>query len=288
MIWTTRKKWIALDEISVADQPAAGNKAVNLSLLMKAGFCVPMGIVITTAGTEHYQSLRGEKDRRAFLEGILRSAGGIDFPLIVRSSAVGEDSRGKTYAGILKSFPNICKTDDLVAAVDGVIASANSKVAREYGGRKDALPVAVIFQEFIEADCSGVLFSVHPVSGDRAQAVLEYFNGLGDGVVGGENTPNHVVLCKGDGSVLFAQPSPGGVAVRAYRDHSGTYCEVVEGSDVIHLSRAVMNELVVLGDSIEKAFSCPVDVEWAMKSDKLHIVQARPATAWRGLTCERE
>ena len=96
-----------------------------------------------------------------------------DLPLIVRSSAQGEDSVQSSAAGMYESVLNVLGKNELADAVDGVISSYD----RINGNDQ------VLIQPMVsDVDCSGVIFTRDPASGSP------YYIATYDDVSGKTNT----------------------------------------------------------------------------------------------------
>ncbi|HEU0091998.1 MAG TPA: PEP/pyruvate-binding domain-containing protein, partial [Vicinamibacteria bacterium] len=155
-----------------------GGKAWNLLRLREKGFLVPHFWIVPRA---QCATTRVSPDlivelREALPEGRL---------FAVRSSAVGEDSRAHSFAGVLESVLNVPRTE-VAAAIERVWASAFSARALSYRRRKglslEDTATAVIVQEMVQPRSAGVLFTRDPADGTR-RIVISAGLGLGQGVV---------------------------------------------------------------------------------------------------------
>jgi len=177
----------------------------------------------------------------------------------VRSSATAEDSSKMAWAGQLDSFMNITR-DDLIKTIKSCWASLFSTRAISYrvkNGLGDKnISVAVIVQKMIQAELAGVAFSVHPISKDDNQIVIESSRGLGEAVVSGSVIPDRYVVLKDTISI--------------------TEKNIQEES--VQLSDEQIGRLAELVKGIENLYKFPVDVEWALKDNQLYILQSRPIT----------
>ena len=146
-----------------------GGKAYNLDILTKNGINIPRWFVVTS--TEDNFEVQDNK------------------LYAVRSSAVGEDGSGNSFAGQMESFLYV-KPEDIKARIHDVINSANSdriKFYREQNGlSNDDIKVGVIVQEMINSEVSGVAFSSNPITGKRNEIIISSVFGLGEGLVSGE------------------------------------------------------------------------------------------------------
>lgn len=248
-----------------------GNKAANASILYRAGFPVPEGIVMTASYVNEYPKWVNDF---SLAKRIYESLGP---PLVVRSSAIGEDSDGQSFAGIFESRLNLRNFEQYKKAIDEVISSASSQIAESYAGNKSRTNMALLIQRMVSAEVSGVLFTANPITGNKDEMVLEYFNGLGPSVVSGKVSPNSVVINKK------------GLIIKAinYVDSGIGYFEREEGGlderhvgykEVIHMEPALIKEISCMALEIESLLGKPQDVEWSMARGRFYILQSRPIT----------
>ena len=185
-----------------------------------------------------------------------------DRSVAVRSSALGEDSSGASFAGMHDSFLNIQGVDAVLDAIRLVWASLWSDRALLY--RRDlnldvmesAMPVVV--QEMVVGERSGVAFGKNPM--DEAQAVIEAVFGLNEGLVDGAVEPHRWILDRSSGRILD------------YR--SATETDTGESP----LAEADVRRVFDLVRRLESIFGSPQDVEWTIKGDALYALQSRPIT----------
>jgi pyruvate, water dikinase len=284
------------DEAPAQSTAVAGGKGASLSRLAAAGLPVPPGFVISagvfhaflqscsvlgvineiTAGLDTEDS--GAIDRAAStIQGRIVSAvlpaqlidqigaaygrlaaGG---PVAVRSSGVSEDGATASFAGQQETYLNVHGIEDVLRRVQDCWASFFSPRALFYRSRKGVLSdtrMAVVVQEMVQADKSGVMFTVDPIRGRYEYMIIEGAAGLGEAIVSGEITPDHYVVSREDGSVEN-QYIPGGGAA------------AVLTLDELHGLRA-------LGLQLERLFGAPQDVEWCIRGNQVLLVQSRPIT----------
>ncbi len=123
----------------------------------------------------------------------------------VRSSATAEDSSTAAWAGQLESYLNTTK-EELLENVKKCWASLFTPRAIVYRHEKNLhkhkISVAVVVQKMVESEVSGVAFSVHPVTEDRNQIIIEAGLGLGEALVSGQITPDSYVVEKKENLLL--------------------------------------------------------------------------------------
>lgn len=259
--------------ISEADsRNLAGGKAYALGEMVRAGFLVPDGFVLSaTAFMKMTPSLE---------DLLLQRFDALQADVVaVRSSAINEDGSDAAWAGQLDTFIN-CTKDTLLHHIQLCWNSAHSARARSYAEQKalQGTKLAVIVQEMVQSDISGVAFSVHPVTNNDAQVVIEAGLGLGEAVVSGQITPDTYIVDKKSG-----QPLERHVALqkrKLARDTAGKTLWQDSGAEGARqkLSDEQIVSLCRLVTRLEAFFKHPVDVEWALREDTLYILQSRPIT----------
>jgi len=303
-------------EVDARVAPYVGGKALALAKLSRAGLAVPPFSVVTTAAYEAFvdgplqarilfelerkdvADMRWEeiwdaalRIRSLFLATPLPAtlrdalAAGLgprsdEGPVVVRSSAPGEDSAGASFAGLHESYVNIRGLDAVLEHVRLVWASLWSDAAllyrRELGLDPLRSRMAVVVQEIVAGERSGVAFSRHPERVD--QALVEAVHGLNQGLVDGTVEPDRWVLERDSGAVL--------------EHHAATREEMVApagaGVRLVPLPRRRRSRPPLTGDDLrrvhglargaEGSFAAPQDVEWTLRGEELFTLQSRPIT----------
>ncbi|MFT3887866.1 MAG: PEP/pyruvate-binding domain-containing protein [Arachnia sp.] len=295
--------WVTpLRDITRHDIATAGGKGANLGDLLRAGFPVPDGFVITTTAYNTYlrrtrivdelrPGLPGADARALFDRPIpadLATAIGDAYAglgdgavVAVRSSATAEDLADASFAGQQDTYLGIVGRERVLDAVRRCWASLWTDRAIAYRAKagidESTVSLAVVVQTLVDADAAGVLFTANPANGRRHEAVINAAWGLGEAVVGGEVTPDEIVV---DGGRVLTR-TVADKAVRTVRDGEGTRTERLVGdrrtASVLSDDRAVA--LVELGRRAERHFGAPQDIEWALAGDRFWLTQSRPITA---------
>ncbi|UCF83099.1 MAG: hypothetical protein JSV50_18250 [Desulfobacteraceae bacterium] len=199
----------------------------------------------------------------------------------VRSSAPGEDSSKTSFAGLHESFVNISGEVPILDNIRLVWASLWSDRAllyrKELGLDVKKSAMAVIIQEMVLGERSGVAFGKNPI--DESQAVVEAVYGLNQGLVDGRVEPDRWILNRKTGVIISHSPSRREKALKP----------APEGVRLVSLSAGLkskppleegeIKEVYGLAVKAESLFGAPQDVEWTYKRDILHSLQARPITA---------
>ena len=203
---------------------------------------------------------------------------------VVRSSAPGEDSAGASFAGLHESYVNVRGVDAILEHVKLVWASLWSDAAllyrRELGLDPRRSVMAVVVQEIVAGERSGVAFSRHPE--DDARALVEAVHGLNQGLVDGVVEPDRWTLDRRDGVTL--------------EHHAAERLEMMEAADdgvrLVDLPAARREKAPLAAGEVslvyglarraEAHFAAPQDVEWTLRRDELYALQSRPITTLAG------
>lgn len=200
----------------------------------------------------------------------------------VRSSATAEDSSIASWAGELETYLNSGEKD-LLDNVKKCWSSLFTPRAIFYRYERKLIDqqvsVAVVVQEMVQSEISGICFTVHPIIKDKTQMVIEAGYGLGEAIVSGQITPDTYVVDKRDFSLsdinvaeqekmLVRNPRGGNVwkPVPAADRNKQT----LTGKEIIELAKLCVK--------IEKHYKKPQDIEWALEKGKFYITQSRPIT----------
>jgi len=208
----------------------------------------------------------------------------------VRSSATAEDSASAAWAGQLDSFLNTTE-ETLLANVQKCWASLFTPRAIFYRFEKELhttkISVAVVVQKMVQSEVSGIAFSVHPVTEDYNQLIIEAGFGLGEAIVSGSVTPDSYVIEKEprriiDKNITYQsralwRAGPGGPSNPSGQANEWRELSQEEGSKPA-LSDEQALELAEIILRIESHYGFPCDIEWAFEAGTFFITQSRPIT----------
>lgn len=240
-----------------------------------------------TAGVEALGSLRPSEDVCAELRAALSTLCGEVGYVAVRSSAADEDSAQLSFAGQLESYLFVTP-DKVPERVADVWRSAFSErvmaYRREHKVSGAGGAPAVIVQCMIDADVSGVAFSVDPVSAKRDVAVVGALYGLGTALVSGDCDAD-TYRVDGEGAVVERDIVAKVSAHRAKPGSGdGVFAEPVP--EVLAQQPALdddqIRRVAALARKAQLHFGAPQDIEWAIKGDQLWLLQSRPITSLGG------
>ncbi len=302
-------------ELSKQDSDRAGGKGASLGEMTQAGIPVPPGFVVLTEAFErfiaeadvaqeieselndvdqsqvHTVERASERIQKRIIEAdmpeeiaslVLESFRGLEAPFVaVRSSATAEDSASAAWAGQLDSFLNTTE-ETLLSNVKRCWASLFTPRAIFYRfeqGLRDAhVSVAVVVQKMVESEVSGIAFSVHPVTEDRDQIIIEAGLGLGEAIVSGQITPDSYVVSKKDRRIIDTNVSEQSRGIFRKPEGGNEWRDLGSEGTRQKLSDERVLELSDIVVTIENHYGMPEDIEWALEGGKLYIVQSRPIT----------
>ncbi len=305
--------------LRMADAEEAGGKGANMGEMVAAGLPVPLGFVVLRdsylaamhdAGVAdelnaaHRDAMRSVADQDRFTEmcekmqALVLKAGmsddvrerilssyrtmGSNVIVAVRSSATGEDGADASFAGMNSTFTNISGEDELIDAVQRCWASlfgARVVAYRASRGFTADPAMAVVVQQMIASERSGVAFTADPTTDATDRVVVEGAFGQGEVVVSGSVEPDTYVVSKETGEIISRR-----IGFKQFKIVRGA-----DGSDQnIDLSPAEAEAQVLNDDEVrtiadiavrsERHSGCPQDTEWAIAGGKTYIVQTRPIT----------
>ncbi len=201
----------------------------------------------------------------------------------VRSSATAEDLPEASFAGQQDTYLNVKGPEDLIKYVRKCWASLFGARAIFYREENNfdhsKVYIAVVVQEMVDAQKAGVMFTVHPSTGEE-KILIEGAWGLGEGVVSGTVTPDTYWMDKVTGKILEKQVSEKKTMFQK-KTENGQTVQVPVPDDL--KNKQVLNEnelaqLVKLGKNIHEHYQFPQDTEWAIENGKIFMLQSRPVT----------
>jgi phosphohistidine swiveling domain-containing protein len=296
--------WVVpLREAVELEERSIGGKAAKLAQLAHAGFRVPGGFFITTKAYEYFlenqdlaRLIRMELGRKSFAsmrweeiwdvalrirsvflatpipqalsQAIVAAVDelGAAKPLAVRSSAPGEDSANRSFAGLHESVVGVIGTEAVLDAVRVVWASLWSDAALLYRQELALDPLlsrmAVVVQEMIDEDRSGVAFGRDPREAGRNHAIVEAVPGPCGDLVDGLVDPDRWTLDRSTGSVIEWRAGE--------REDEEKGKPILETPDLGNLHHMLLQ--------VESLFEWPPDTEWTGRGERFTLLQARPIT----------
>ena len=266
--------------VGAEEESVYGAKAVGLGDALRAGLPVPPGVALP--GPDVGAIAAGEATITAALRDAVRT---LPVPLAVRSSCVGEDSAGASFAGQHITVLNVPSAADVESAVREVWWSANSDSAITYRKRLGVFArpsVGVVVQSLLQPDTAGVMFTRNPITG-ADERMIEASWGLGEAVVSGRVIPDTYLVARG-GEVLDRRAGYKQIAIRPAPD-GGTVDEKIapELMESLCLDDDQLRSLSALADECERVYGPGRDIEWAFAGGQLYLLQCRAVTVAAGV-----
>ncbi len=307
-----------LTELNRADLSIAGGKGANLGALIQAGLPVPPGFCVTIPAyrtfvemnkleTEIHQILEATRMddpasldaasnsiRACFQQGEMPTALASEIchayanlhnppiPVAVRSSATAEDLPDLSFAGQQDTYLNILGEAALLDAVICCWASLWTARAIGYRARNQIshseVALAVVVQQMVQSEASGVLFTANPLTGKRSETVIDATLGLGEALVSGQVEPDHYVVAGSAEKTLDKTLGAKALSIQG-RAEGGTVTIRHSAADRQALPDEQILALARLGQQAQTYFGSPQDMEWAWADGRLYVVQSRPVTS---------
>lgn len=247
-------------ELKAEQLALAGGKGGSLTKLYQSGYPVPDGFVVMPSAFKNDRLiLEAQVQAQVALNKIRKDSIGISFA--IRSSGLAEDSAKASFAGQFDTMLNVHTDDEVWEAIRAVRLSRHSKEVQAYSevkGINASQEMAVVVQQMVQADISGVLFTANPVTGNWDEMLGNFVFGLGEELVSGKTTPYTFTL----------KPATKMGSKDSY-----------DGPSELN---PYISELTKLGSQLEKEFGYPQDIEWAIAGNKVYVLQSRPITTLKG------
>ncbi|MDA0978417.1 MAG: hypothetical protein O3B72_07665 [Proteobacteria bacterium] len=305
---------IDLDQVNSSKIDIAGGKGANLGELIDAGFPVPPGFVVTADAYSSFIATLDipandelPDDTDALIESIrsqiisallpaalsdsirqhhdaLQAKRSRPLTYAVRSSATAEDLADASFAGQHETYYYV-EADAIDLMVKKCWASLWSEQAFSYRQSQNidhrAVSMAVVIQELVRSDVSGVTFTADPVSGSQSVVITESSWGMGAAIVDGRVTPDQYVVDKATGHLTAIRIADKKFMVPAQLEEGqqSRLLEVPASQRRIEtLSDEQACEIARIALRSEAHFGKPQDLEWAIQAGELFMLQSRPIT----------
>jgi len=213
---------------------------------------------------------------------LLEEEAGKGIRVALRSSALGEDMPGTSFAGQYRSELNVSR-ENLLEAYKNVVASKYNLTAMTYrlnrGIRDEEVAMGVGCMQMVDAVSGGVMYSRNPLDIRDDAVVINAIWGLPKSVVDGSAATDLFVVSRGD-SMAVREKS---ISVKdqkfvCYPEEGVCRLEVTgEESRTASLTDDQAKELARLAVRIEAYYKRPQDIEWAVDGKgSVVILQCRP------------
>lgn len=291
------------EKIKNKERSLVGGKGLPLIELSKKNIPIPNGFVVTTKAYDLFLAENNlpKKIKRLSLASKWQGAqdlilnanipqeleGQINAQLqalhidryAVRSSANVEDSKNKSWAGEFESYLNV-SPKEVLCFMKKCWASVFSPHVVAYADSVEKLlsiKMAVVVQQSINSDVSGVCFTRDPLDEEKDDIRIEAILGLGELLVQGQVTPDRYTIERNDGILLevFVRPQE---KKHTTSKNGGTKTVAIKPNYKQKLSGKEIKYLAKLAQKIEKIYRNGQDIEWCKKDKDLYILQSRPIT----------
>lgn len=199
----------------------------------------------------------------------------------VRSSAIAEDGENASFAGQHATFLYV-NLNTIIDKIKATIASAWNIGALSYrlehGISTENIEIAVVIQEMVAAEKSGVCFSMH-LQGNLTDSVMVAGYGLGEGIVSDKVETDTFIINRQTKSIEKQIHKKENQLV--FKEKKGVINDLIPNDlqNVSTLNDAEITQVFDLTMITEQLLSCPADVEFSFdKNGRLFILQMRPIT----------
>ena len=266
---------LPLHQIGPGAASLVGRKAFRLGRLIHAGYRVPSGFCLAARAVPPGDEGRLSEAEAEAIRAAWRSSG--FRAAAVRSSATEEDDEDASWAGVFPTILPVKDEDGLLSAIELCLRALHGSDAARYRGasarRRRAPSMAVLVHELVEADAAGILFTANPVTGSADEMVVNVVPGLGEPLAAGRVTGDSFVLDR-DGRIKTAILSTKNAMLTA----DGEVSLGADRRDGPTLSQRQLARLSQLAAGVERIFGRPQDIEFAVRGEEIHFLQARPIT----------
>ena len=250
--------WLPLDPETPLESSLLGGKGAGLIQLMRAGFNVPAGVVLTTQFLHDFYFLEEPAIRRQ-IDAAIKSRDRPDLLWAVRCSTVDETCDQPAGPDRMETFLNV-PAADLFDCVKQCWAAVYAD--REQIYRLDRKPgsrpfLAVILQQMATVQCAGILYTRHPDRPDRDGILIKGVSGLNEKLKSGS--------C----------PQPDCLEL----DRNGQRLAAEAGGRKSCLDRVGDEALARLACDLEQALGVPQVADWVFDGRILWVIESRPAAA---------
>lgn len=262
---------------TLLDVSQVGGKAKQLNTLTELNYPVPKWCVIPVgffidSENQDYDKLIAEL--KTYFDDVTSSK-----KYAVRSSAIDEDSEKYSFAGIYKSILNVSlsEVEEAIKSVRQSLYDAEAIIYRKAHKLSTNSDMAVILQELIESEVSGIAFSKNPLVEASAQTVITATYGLGEGLVSGALEADTFYVEKEEITQNIVSKTDQYLVNRTNAGIVKAEVEI-EAQDQACLNKDQILKVDRMLQELEKHFGKPQDVEFSIKEGVVYVLQTRPIT----------
>lgn len=316
------KLMMPLSEVSRNQLDEVGAKMANVATIRnEIGLPTPDGFVVSAKGYERFaghNDLQAEIDRRiqttnteriddlfrlsSDLQNLILTASlpkdleteiwvaynklveaqGRQVRVSVRSSALGEDASGTSFAGQFRSILNV-GSENVIHSYKDIVASKYSLPAITYrlnrGIPDEDVAMCVGFMVMVDAQAGGVMYSCNPLNVRDDSVLINSVWGLPKAVVDGSIDPDVFVVSGSDPFEIITRSISQKKLEFVCFPEEGVCREEVTGekSDSPSISEDQARSLARMAKKLEDYYGGPQDIEWAVDHQgSTFILQCRP------------
>lgn len=311
---------VNFDQVDKDDVALVGGKGANLGEMVKAGFAVPPGFIVTAKAYRYFIKVNNLQDKikkeltlldtddprsleraskgirslinrspipkilvRKIFKAYEKLDGKLKNPLVaVRSSATAEDLPDASFAGQQETYLNIKGEAVLAEKTREAWSSLFTPRAIFYREQKGfdhfEVSIAVPIQKMIQADVSGVMFTINPSNNDKKIILIEATYGLGELIVQGSVTPDKYEVDKQSLKIKNKQINRQELYLTKVNTLTKQRKVNRKKQKLQKLSDEQIVQLASIGKKLHQHYFFPQDIEWAEEKGKLYILQTRPVT----------
>jgi pyruvate,water dikinase len=279
-----------IGEVENSHISACGGKALNLNKLRQAAYLIPEGYIVTTEAFNEFmeynnidynsdeylaynveiqQEILKSKLQETFQKKLnavfndMKGRGVESF--VIRSSAICEDSEEYSMAGMFESYVNLSTYEEIEEAVKKCYSSLFSERVLNFLFDNeisfDNLKMALVLQEYISGNVSGVMFTADTVQMDNNIVCISASKGECAVFVSGKAISEAYKVNK---------------TTKEYKKES-----VQDSTETNILDETNIRSLLEMAISIESIMGYFQDIEWTIKDNNIYILQARSITTYK-------
>ena len=211
------------------------------------------------------------------LEDYLKSMLDDDKKYAVRSSGVGEDGANHAFAGMAKTKLNIGKNNVYASVKEGWKSFFSDTCIEDMVKAGIVVQPALLIQEMVVGvQKAGVMFT----RDNSGNLMIEGVLGLGEGLVSGRITPDHILVRASDGRIEYRRALNNMIKIEE-KPQGGTRVAKITAEERIEriLDEVAIRQLQEIANILEEDAGYPVDIEFAIDKDgKVFVLQRRPIT----------
>jgi pyruvate,water dikinase len=221
------------------------------------------------------------------LSAYTRLSGFTDAWVSVRSSVVFPSNEKVSFSGVFATQLNIRGFDNLISAVKKIYSSLFTDDVVAYASKMDIdlseVKLCVVVQKMVQAEISGVSFTIDPITQDETKLGIEAVYGLGDVISAGEITPDSYLLNKRDLSVIEKRIAPQEwMRVRTMSNSKlkrENYEKIKISSNWSHRQKLTdhdIREIAKISLIVENKARSPQNIEWIISGGRVWVLQNKP------------